>query len=187
MILKTYDISKVDYLITPEEAFQITLDSPALDIFTDFQKTAPLVIEDSLDVATAEDLMKKTHVKLKLVLREDEFVGTLAYADLIGEKIMALSHHTPRDQILVSEVMTPRSQLKAIAFNDLKRAKIRDVVETLKNEGKQHFLVRDEEATHYIRGILSASDIARRLRVPIDINRVSTFMDIYKALNHDRY
>lgn len=185
MILKTYDVNNIDHLITPLESFEITLDSPALDIFTDFQKTDPLVIEDSLDVVTAEDLMKKTHVRLKLVLNGEEFVGTLAYGDLIGEKMMALSHHTPRNQILVSDVMTPRSQLKAIAFNDLKRAKIRDVLETLKNEGKQHFLVVEEE--RYIRGILSASDIARRLHVPIDITRVSTFIDIYKALNHDKY
>ncbi|CEK09657.1 CBS domain-containing protein [Legionella hackeliae] len=185
MILKTYDITNINHLITPQEFSAITLDSPALDIFTDFQKTEPLVIDDSLDVVTAEDLMKKTHVRLKLVQKNEEFVGMLAYADLIGEKMMALSHHTPRNQILVSDVMTPRVQLKAIAFNDLKRAKIRDVIETLKNEGKQHFLVTDEG--NCIRGILSASDIARRLHVPIDITRVSTFIDIYKALNHDKY
>ncbi|WED43402.1 CBS domain-containing protein [Legionella cardiaca] len=186
MILKTYDINKIDHLTTPEEALPITLDSPALDIFTDFQKIEPLVIDESLSVVAAEDLMKKTHVRLKLVMKNDEFVGAVAYADLVGEKMMALSHHTPRHQILVSDVMTPRTGLKAIAFHDLQRCRIRDVVETLKNEGKQHFLVIEEDI-HHIRGILSASDIARRLHVPIDINRVSTFIDIYKALNHDRY
>lgn len=184
MILKTYDIKKIDHLITPQDTAAITLNSPALDIFTDFQKTEPLVIESSIDVVAAEELMKKTHVKLKLVIDGQAFLGTLDYADLVGEKMMKLSHHTPRSQILVSEVMTPRGQLKGIAFDDLKRARIHDVVETLKNEGKQHFLVINEMD---IRGILSASDIARRLHVPIDISRASSFIDIYKALNNDKY
>ncbi|WP_040916201.1 CBS domain-containing protein [Legionella tunisiensis] len=187
MILKTCDVNKIDHLITPDEIFEITLDSPALDIFTDFKKTEPLVIEQSLDVVTAEDLMKKTHVKLKLVLEDGEFVGTLAYSDLIGEKVMSrVHHHTQRREIYVNEIMTPRNQLKAIDFNDVQRAKVKDIVETLKNEGSQHFLVIDN-TLHHIRGIFSASDIARRLHIPINISSVSTFMDIYKALDHDKY
>lgn len=183
MIIKTCDITDVKHVITPDENYEITLDSSALDIFTDFKKTPPLVIEQSLDVVTAEDLMKKTHVKLKLVLDKGEFVGALAYEDLIGEKVMSRTNHVHRTDIFVSEVMTPKTCLKAIEFNDVKRAKIRDIVETLKNEGKQHFLVIDG-AEHHIRGIFSASDIARRLHVPINIDRVSTFVDIYKALKH---
>lgn len=185
MILKTCEITKTDHLITPDEIFEVTLDSPAFDIFTDFKKTEPLVIESSLDVVAAEDLMKKTHVKLKLVLEHGKFVGTIAYGDLVGEKMMSLVHHIPRNEILVSEVMTPRSHLKAIEFNDVKRAKVSDIVETLKNEGTQHFLVIDREANH-IRGIFSASDIARRLHIPINISKVSTFIDIYKALTQDK-
>jgi len=181
MILKTCDITNVNHILTPDENYEVNLDSPALDIFTDFKKTAPLVIEQSLDVVTAEDLMKKTHVKLNLVLDHGEFVGTLSYEDLIGEKVMFRANHVHRADILISEVMTPKTCLKAIKFSDIKRAKIRDIVETLKNQGRQHFLVIDGEE-HYIRGIFSVSDIARRLHVPINIDRVSTFIDIYKAI-----
>ncbi len=181
MNLKTCEIANVDHLITPDENYEVNLDSPALDIFTDFKKTAPLVIDQSLDVMTAEDLMKKTHVRLKLVLDGDKFVGTLSYEDLVSEKMMAKTRHVPRADILVAEIMTPKSQLRAIAFDDVKRAKIRDIVEALKNEGKKHFLVVDG-AEHYIRGIFSVSDIARRLHVLINIDRVATFVDIYKAL-----
>ena len=183
MILKTYEINKVDYLITPDENFELTLNSSALDIFTDFKKTAPLVIDQSIDIVTAEDLMKKTHVKLKLVLNDGDFVGTLAYEDLINESTIAQATHMRRADIHVGEVMMPRSHLKAIEFNDVKQAKIRDIVETLKNEGRQHFLVI-ENAVHHIRGIFSASDIARRLHIPIRIDKTSTFIDIYKALNY---
>lgn len=181
MILNTCDINNVNHVITPDENYEITLESPALDIFTDFKKTSPLVIEQCLDVVTAEDLMKKTHVRLKLVLDHGEFVGTLAYEDLISEKVMSRANHIHRADIMVSEVMTPKSCLKAIKFADVKRARIGDIVETLKNEGKQHFLVIDGDDYH-IRGIFSASDIARRLHVPINIDRLSTFIDIYKAI-----
>lgn len=186
MILKTCEISEKAQLINPDDIFEVNLDSPALDIFTDFKKTQPLVIEEEVDVVTAEDLMKKTHVKLKLVLSNGAFVGALALSDLIGPKVMSRIHHVPRRDILVSDVMTPRHQLRAIEFQALENAKIRDIVETLQNEGKQHCLVVDSSA-HRIRGIFSASDIARRLHVPIDIYKVSTFIDIYQALNHSRY
>lgn len=181
MILKTYEISAVDHLITPEDNLDITLDSPALDIFTDFKKVAPQVIEQSMDVVAAEDLMKKNHVRLKLVLNHGDFVGTLAYDDLIGEKIMSRIDHIARSEIAVSEVMTPLSCLKAIDYDEMKHSKIRHIVETLKNEGKQHFLVLDK--AHCIRGIFSSADIARRLRVPINIDRASSFADIYNALS----
>ncbi|WP_035918339.1 CBS domain-containing protein [Legionella fairfieldensis] len=183
MILKTYELDHITHLITPNEDFEITLDSPALDIFTDFKKTEPRIIDQNIDLVTAENLMKKTHVKLKLVLNQQgEFVGTLAYEDLIGEKAMSRVNHIPRSDIFVNEVMTPKSCLKAIDFREVKKARISDIVETLKNQGRQHFLVVDGEP-HHIRGIFSASDIARRLHVPISINKISTFMDIYNALN----
>ncbi|MBA2655766.1 MAG: CBS domain-containing protein [Tatlockia sp.] len=183
MILKTYDLTGIKQLVCPEDNANLTLESPALDIFTDFKQTEPLVVEHTLDIVTAEDLMKKTHVKLKLVLDQGNFVGMLAYEDLIGEKALAHANHLRRSEILVSQIMTPRSSLEAIDYIDVKRAKIKDIVETLKNEGRQHFLVIDGKE-RYIRGIFSAADIARRLHVPININRVSTFMDIYRALDH---
>ncbi|MBA3537867.1 MAG: CBS domain-containing protein [Tatlockia sp.] len=184
MILKTFEIKGINHLTTPDENTDLSLDSPAIDIFTDFKKIEPLVIDQSIDIVTAEDLMKKTQVKLKLVLNaQGNFVGALAYEDLIGEKVLARANHVRRTEILVSEVMTPRSSLKAIEFYDLNRAKIKDIVETLKNEGRQHFLVIDGEE-HFIRGIISTSDIARRLHVPIRIDRISTFVDIYKALKY---
>lgn len=182
MILKTYDVTKIDHLVRPDEFSELTPESNALDIFTDFKKTAPLYIEQALDVLSAEDLMKKTHVKLQLVLHNGDFVGTLAYEDLIGEKIMAHYNHFNRREIPVSDVMIPRSNLRAINFNDVKKAKIKDIIETLRNEGRQHCLVIDEEL-HHIRGVFSASDIARRLHIPIQIDKVSTFVDIYKAMN----
>jgi DeoR family transcriptional regulator, catabolite repression regulator len=183
MILQTCEITSQDHLITPDEIFEVRLNSPALDIFTDFKKTAPLIIDQALDLVTAEDLMKKTHVKLLLVLSHGDFIGTLAYEDLISEKTMLRANHRHRADISVNEVMTPRNCLKAVEFNEVKTAKIRDIVETFKNEGKRHFLVV-EKAVHQIRGIFSASDIARRLHVPINIDKASTFIDIYKALNH---
>lgn len=181
MILKTCEVSNCDHLISPDENSGMTLDSPALAIFTDFNKTAPLCIDQSLDLISAQDLMIKTHVKLKLVMNGSEFIGALSFEDLISEKAMALTNHRPRSEIMVNEIMTPKSCLKAIEYNDVKNATIRDVVETLKNEGRRHFLVIDSTA-HHIRGIFSASDIARRLHILINIDRVSTFVDIYKAL-----
>ena len=181
MILKTREVSSCDHLITPDENFEITLDSPALDIFTDFNKITPLYIEQSMNLVAAQDLMRKTHVKLQLVLENGEFMGALSYEDLISEKAMAYTNHRPRAEIMVSEIMTPKKCLKAIEYEDVKQAKISDIIETLKNEKRRHFLVIDS-IKHHIRGMFSASDIARRLHILINIDRVSTFIDIYNAL-----
>lgn len=177
-------------LITPETAADISLDSPAVTLFTDFCAQRPLVIESGISVIEAESFMKRAHVKLKLVVDgNNQFLGTLSFADLQGERAQRLMGlGTPRPEISVKEVMTPADTLRAINYADLSNATVGDIMETLKQEQCQHFLVVEPE-DHKIRGIFSASDLARRLHIPIDIARAPTFFDVchvvYQRTQHD--
>ncbi|HCK92970.1 MAG TPA: histidine kinase, partial [Gammaproteobacteria bacterium] len=58
-----------------------------------------------------------------------------------------------------------------------------DVINALKDSGQHHCLVLERE-THKIRGIFSSNELSRRLHVPIDIAKPSTFFSLFKALSH---
>jgi hypothetical protein len=55
-------------------------------------------------------------------------------------------------------------------------------VKALKQKGAQHCLVVDSEQNQ-IRGLISASGIASRLHIPLQIELPTTFVDIFVAVN----
>jgi len=184
--LPTNSINEIDTFTSPDQAADITPDSPAMSVFTDFHLHSPQVISSTTGITEAEAFMKKTHVKLKLVVDgEDHFLGALSYADLSGEKYrLLIGAGISRDDINVRQVMTPISELKAIYFDALESAKVGDIVETLKADHSLHFLVVDS-SEHKIRGIFSASDLARSLHVAVDISTAPTFAQICHVMFND--
>jgi hypothetical protein len=64
----------------------------------------------------------------------------------------------------------------------LQQGTIGDLLKTLRHEGSMHMLVVDPESQE-ICGIISASEIARRLQVPVEINlQASSFRDLVDVL-----
>jgi len=179
-----YDLSEVDELASPNEYINIDLDSSALKIFTDFKYTKPLTIENSLSAVEIEKLMQKAHVRMKFVIDEhNHFLGIVSLNELNQQNMIKKTDKSIKlSDLSIAEFMIPRSELKAIEYSDLKDLSIDDVMHALQDNGKQHCLVL-ESKRHRIRGIISASDIARKLKVPIDIQNRSTFIDIYKSIN----
>jgi hypothetical protein len=85
--------------------------------------------------------------------------------------------------------MTPASQLEAVELRDVKRARVGDIVETLKRSDRQHALVIDgssaepASAVWTVLGIFSLTQIARQLGLPSHIGRVArTFAEIEAAI-----
>jgi CBS domain containing-hemolysin-like protein len=158
------------------------LETPALYFLTDFKVTKPLDIESSVSAVDIKTLMKKSHVKLKFVINEDNhFIGVVSAEDLDDQKILRrTSAGLLRDDILVTEMMRPKNELVALSYKELARANIGDVIEVLKDSGQQHCLVIDQEF-NLIRGILSASDISRMLHLSIDIQNKSNFYKVFSA------
>lgn len=180
--LALYNTESVDKLVWPPENNSITLHSNALSIFTDFKQFMPLVIDSSAKAVELEDLMKKSHVRMKLVLGSDQnFIGIVALNDLSEQKILAkVTKDQPREEIPVTDFMRHRSTLKAFAFEELCNATVGDVVETLRDNHQQHCLVIDKK-NHEIRGLISASDVARILRLPVDIQLQPSFVDLFNV------
>lgn len=180
--LNLYQTTDIDKLATPSESQELTLDSPALAFFTDFASTTPQVIEDTTAAVDVQWMMQKAHVRMKLVVNaDDQFLGVIS-SDHLSERrlVQKISEGFKREEISVSELMVLKTDLKALDYDEVSRATIREVVETLKDWGEQHCLVIDQ-TTHHIRGIFSASDISRKLRLPIDIQGPPSFYNVFLA------
>lgn len=178
-----YQLETVDTLAYPDVLNKITLDSPALSVMTDFKYIQPLVADRHDRACDIEQSMMQAHVRMKLVVNEDnEFLGLVCLEDLNQQEILKrVAKGAHRDDLSASDFMQPKDSLRALDYHELRQATVGDVVQTLKDNEYQHYLVVDRRE-HKIRGVISASDLARRLRLDININTRSSFVSVYAAL-----
>lgn len=178
-----FPVNSVAHMVQPDEFTELTINSPASEFFTDFKKHRPLTIEGSTLSIDVETLMRKAHVRLMLVVDADnEFIGTISADDLSQQNFMIRIANGDRLQdIIVRDMMRPKREILALDIDQLERSSIADVIESLQRSGQQHCLVVDRTHDH-IRGLISASDVARRLHMPIRIEKVPTFVDIFKSI-----
>jgi CBS-domain-containing membrane protein len=169
-------------LCQPAQVKSIDANSPASEIVTCFTKTRPRMLEKDISVDDAKYMMLKEHVKLKIVIdKNEQMIGAVTFADLTDEKSIILMHdREKRSDILVEDVMTPSANLKAISREELEHCSIKDVIHLLKDEHLNYiFLVNSEKKQ--VLGIISASDIARKLKIPLVIDSGITFHSIFKS------
>jgi len=170
----------------------VTLDSPAIDVMTDLAKVAAATIEPSALVTAANEYMVARAVRSLFVTAPDGHVlGLVTTTDILGERPVRVSHARgiKRNELLVSDVMTPIESIVAMRIEDVRAAKVGHIVASLKQAGRHHELVAEMRPNHHpqIRGIFSASQIARQLGVPLQITELaSTFAEIEEALEAAR-
>ena len=181
-----YQLEAVDKLAYPDMANNITLDSPALAVMTDFKYHEPLVADSHERACDIEQSMLQAHVRMKLVVNQDnEFLGLVSLDDLNAQEILKrVAKGAHREALSAADFMRPKDSLRAFDYHELRQATISDVVQTLKENEFQHYLVVDRKA-HRIRGVISASDLARKLRLDIKINSRSSFVSVYAALHSE--
>lgn len=177
--LHTHPLEDINCLATPLTGMHATMHTPALDVLTDYVRYRPHVVENTLSVTRCEELMRKSHIRFMLVVDpQNRLLGMVDMVDLVGPRLQKLvGPDQPKREILVQEVMTPRSELKSIDYDDLRRATVGDLVETLTHDHCQLILVVDR-GREEIRGIVTANDLAQCLDVPLDITYAPTFADI---------
>lgn len=167
----------------PGGAGRVRLDSPAVMTMTDFRQIEPVTIRSDESIEAANALMIERGVRLLLVVDSDgTTVGFISAADVLGEKPLqfATERGIKRDEIQVVDIMTRYDDMKVLPLSDVLRARVGDIVATLKEFGRQHAIVSEDEGDdHSVRGVFSASQIARQLGVPVHIGEVArTFSEI---------
>ena len=168
----------------------ITPNDPAISVMTDLKQVSAVTIDAEATIASAMRVMVRRNVRLLFVVNIDnEIDGLLTATDLLGEKpVLYVSEHGgSRSEIRVRELMTPHAQIEVLAFAEVRSARVGHVVATLENSGRQHALVGDYdgEGRPMVRGIFSASQLARQLGYPLQSVKAGySFADIESALNH---
>ena len=175
--VSTKDVNTLTQPVTIENT---NLYSPALSVFTDFKTSAPRVIESNTRADELVRLMRKEHVRMKIVINTNgAFEGVISLEDLSERAfVKQVANGYTRSELIVDDLMRPKENLLALSYNSLKNSDIESLLFSQKNNEHQHLLVIDE-SNHSIRGIISSSDIARQLKLDIDVT-LTNFANIYK-------
>ena len=178
----TYVSTKsVNELIWPKTIENINIYSPAVTVFTDFKKAGPRVIEANTRADELVQLMRKEHVRMKIVVDADNhFVGIVSLEDLSEDIfIKQVANGFKRSELMVADLMRSKDVLLALSYTSLQHSDIESLLFSQRNNKLQHLLVIDEE-TKAIRGVISSNDVARQLRLDIDVG-FSSFAQIYES------
>ncbi|MGE4110895.1 MAG: CBS domain-containing protein [Burkholderiales bacterium] len=168
---------------------RVRIESSALEVMTDLTRVTAVIVLAGDPVDEAHHRMIQRGVRLLLVVDADRRVrGVITANDVLGEKPVkaAVQRGVPRSEIQVRDIMTPREALQVLDFADVSTSSVGHVVATLKAAGRQHTLVveRDARGHQQVRGIFSATQIARQLGIAINTDTVvRTFAEIEAALS----
>lgn len=167
---------------------QVTLDEAAVSVMTDLTRVTAVIILSGDTVDEAHRRMIQRGVRLLLVVDEDRrVVGLVTATDILGEKpvLAATERGVRREEVLVREIMTPHERLEVLSMTDVRSAKVGHIVATLKRAGRQHAVVVDSDprGRQIVRGLYSATQIARQLGVSIQTSEIArTFSEIEAML-----
>ena len=187
--VRTHKISAGAKLCVPGTYNQLSADSPAVEALTDFTRVSVVTIRPDASLTEAKASMIARGVRLLLVRDDDErLLGLITARDLHGERPQQLAsgRSVKPGELLVSDLMVPTGQIDIVYFREVVYARVIDILDAMKAQGRQHILVEDEDPVtgeSRVRGIFSATQIGRLLGVPVQSFEVaSTFAEIEAAL-----
>ncbi len=184
--LKLTDSARV---YQPAKPKQVTLNSPALKVMTDLRHISAAVIESNVAIEFANIYMIHRGVRLLFVLNQNGILeGIITATDILGEKPLRFTQErqVKHSEILVSDIMTPFDKLEAIPLEEIVRAKVGNVIASLRESGRQHNLVTENsiDGLLTICGIFSLTQIEKQLGKTIPISEVAkTFSEIETSLS----
>jgi CBS-domain-containing membrane protein len=153
-------------------AQNLSLNDPAINVMTDLSSVSVVVVRAMTGLEKANAKMIRYGVRTLLVLDDtDKVAGILTATDVLGEKPVRFLQQVggTHADILVRDVMTVQRDLKVLKLEEMKSARVGDVLVTLKSAGRQHAIVVEDNAdgSQTVRGLFSATQIARQLGVQV--------------------
>lgn len=171
----------------PEGPQQVALDDPAISAMTDLARAPAMVVDPDLEIEGAMRIMIRRNVRSLFVVNDrSEVLGLVTAADLLGVR-------PPREKpfggrrgdIRARDIMTPQSRLEVLRLPEIANASVGDVVATLRETGRQHAVVLEEDAggRPVVRGVFSTSRLEAQLGQPVSSAAAApTFAEIRAAL-----
>ncbi|MBK8182058.1 MAG: CBS domain-containing protein [Candidatus Competibacteraceae bacterium] len=159
---------------------RVTLDDPAIAVMTDLSRVTAITVERSTPLDTGLDRMIKRGVRILFVCDSDGgIIGLLTSRDISSDKANRILNKTggDREGLVVADVMTIRPKLDVLLMEDILRARVGDIIVTLRHVDRQHALVLDRDpeiGKQAVRGIFSLSQIGLQLGLNIEPSQQST-------------
>lgn len=180
--------------LSPEQAVLCTdvlpkithLDDPATTVMINFAHTPAHTISMEASIDDALNEMKIHGVHLLFVVDEKEQAkGLIASEDILGELPIKIiqDRRIPRSKIRVKMVMVPLKKMIAFDIEDVDRAKVGNIVNTLKSQSKHYALaIKKDRKKEIIRGIFASAHITRQLHTEImnSTNKTQSVSDLQK-------
>jgi CBS domain-containing protein len=165
----------VDTLRYRTSLSRLKITDPAARAMSDFKQDPPLTITESVLLDEALDDMFRLGVRAFLVVREREVVGLITLEDARAASLPR-SASRPDGEPTVAEVMTPSSEVPAIAWQTLQESRVIDLLEIFEATGVAHLVVIEEDAPqgHAVRGIIQRARLERQLGPPALISTESS-------------
>ena len=172
----------------PEQVYPegLGIDSPAAQAMTDLRAVTALTVERTNTLAATRERMRKLGVRMLLVTGATGAVmGVVTVTDLDSgrpEKIAAKTGETP-EELYVQDIMTLRGRIEVLRLEDVNRASIGQLINSLRGAGRRHALVLDPEHggdTGEICGIFSLTRLCGQ--IGLDIQPGADMKDIEQAL-----
>ena len=166
----------------------VTLDDRAIEVMTDLHHVPAVPVDAEVPIEAAMRIMVRRGVRSLLVLNvEDEVIGLVTATDLLGDKPLRHMHvhGGARGDVLVRDLMTPAAHIEVIPMAEVMRARVGNVLATLRASRRQHaMVVEDAPGRPVVRGIFSASQLEVQLGTPVSPSvGVATFAEIRAALS----
>lgn len=186
--LPAQNISGAVRVFQPAAPKHVVLESPALDVMTNLRRINAAVIEPDATMESANAYMIQRRVRLLFVVKQDcTLVGLITATDILGEKPLRFiqERRVKHNEIQVSDIMTSLKNLEAIPLEEVAHAKVGNVVNSLRESGRQHTLVIEKSAdgTPTICGIFSLTQIEKQLGIAITPTEAAkTFAEIEATL-----
>lgn len=189
-VLRAQRLTGAVGVVRPTPPKSVTPTSPALDVMTNLRHIHAAVIESHKTMELANAYMIQRGVRSLLVLNQDQIItGIITATDILGEKPLRFIQERgmKHNEILVSDIMTPLDGMEGIPIEEVQHARVGDVVASLRDTGRQHTLVieNDTEGKPMVCGIFSLTQIEKQLGTAIPSTEVArTFTEIETTLIH---
>ncbi|WP_303785977.1 CBS domain-containing protein [Azovibrio restrictus] len=125
----------------------ITADSPALQAMTDLSVVPTATTSPDQPLEQANSSMIQHGVRLLVVTGENgRIVGLITSTDILGQKPVQVAQQkgVKRGELKVADVMVPVGDIDILPFEEVRKARVGDVVATLQSAGRAHALVVTE-------------------------------------------
>ncbi|RUR30141.1 CBS domain-containing protein [Vreelandella andesensis] len=185
-------------LLTPT-AKQLTPESPATSVLTDFTQVIPQSVSADTPIDEAHLKMRHGGVRLLFVIdKANRCIGVLTAKEVIGTRRINLAmqqRNLDRKEITADMIMTPWQKLSAMPIEQLNSLTIEDLVLSMERFTEQHLLITEHNLNQplSVRGIISATDIQHAVgnKDPMKLSSsavptANSFSDICKVVTgHD--